>query len=253
MDAPAQRIAMLKDLANYLQRATPFSRFFSLLLLPGTFATFLPDEVWLPLALNPVTVFSPQALHTLFTYWLITPGLFLWLTLCGSLVLSGIILEAVYRRRTLALLLAWGIVAGGVCYALVEQSPIPLVSGTMATSCYAGAALAVILKNRHQATMYGRLYAASLFVAAMVIFDGETQTIARFMAAGAGAVFAVVVPGASDEDDDTVDEDDGDGDVDEDDEADRAYKASRESKANTANKANKANRANRANRAADAG
>lgn len=228
---------MLKDLANYLQRATPFSRFFSLLLLPGTFATFLPDEVWLSLALNPATVFSPQAVHTLFTYWLITPGLFLWLTLCGSLVLSGIILEAVYRRRTLALLLVWGILAGGVGYALLEHSPIPLVSGTMATSCYAGAALTVILKNRHHATMYGRLYAASLFVAAMVIFDGEILTIARFAAAGAGAVFAVVVPGVIDEDAEDDDEDDGE-DGDEDNEADSA---------------NKARRGSRANRAADAG
>lgn len=201
---------MLKELADYLQRATPFSRFFSLLLLPGTFATFLPDEVWLPLALNPVTVFSPQAFHSLFTYWLITPGLFLWLTLCGSLVLSGIILEAVYRRRTLALLLAWGILAGGAGYAWLEHAPVPLVSGTMTVSCYAGAALAVIVKYRHRATIYGRLYAASLFVAALVIFDGEIQTIARFLAVGAGAVFGAVVPGigGADEaaDDDEADE-----------------------------------------------
>lgn len=203
---------MLKDLANYLQRATPFSRFFSLLLLPGTFATFLPDEVWLPLALNPVTVFSPQSFHTLFTYWLITPDLFLWFYLCGSLVLSGIVLEAVYRRRTLVLLLAWGILAGGAGYALVAQAPVPLVSGTMAVWCYAGAALAVVLKNRHEATMYGRLYAASLFVTAMVVFDGEVQTIARFLAAGAGAVFAVVVPGVSDDGDDDEDEEDGEDD-----------------------------------------
>lgn len=60
--------------------------------------------------------------------------------------------------------------------------------------------------------MYGRLYAASLFVTAMVVFDGEIQTIARFLAAAAGAVFAVVVPGVSDDDD-------------EDDESDRADRA----------------------------
>jgi len=193
---------MLKDLAAYLQRATPFSRFFCFLMLPGTFSAFLPDEVWLPLALNPTTVFSPGAIYTLFTYWLITPGLFLWLNLCGTLVLAGIILEAVYRRRLLVALAAWGIIAGGVCYAVLEESPIMLVSGAMAAAAFTGAALAVVVRDRQSATMYGRLYVTAVVVTMLVTFDGQVQTMARFMAGGAGALFAMVVPGFPGDDED---------------------------------------------------